>query len=166
MNAEEENVFVNGKIRKETHKNGVEMGVAELTLGRSFLIRVDHNADIVKFVAELAEKREIKVATFTVVGALKRATLGFYDQTTHKYLNLPVDSPSEVASCVGNISIKDGKPFVHMHAVLADRNGNTKAGHLVEGTVFAAEVHLFELIGVKVARKHDALTDLSLWVRK
>jgi hypothetical protein len=64
---------------------------------------------------------------------------------------------------VGNISVKDGRPFVHAHAVLADKNGNTKAGHLLEGTVFAAEVYLRELKGAKLERKYDEVTGLSLW---
>jgi hypothetical protein len=72
-------------------------------------------------------------------------------------------TPQEVASCIGNISIKEGEPFVHAHAVLADQNGNTKAGHLIEGKVFAAEIHLTELIGEELVRKDDAVTGLSLW---
>jgi predicted DNA-binding protein with PD1-like motif len=102
-------------------------------------------------------------AAFTSIGALKCAKLGFYNQEKHEYLETLLLSPQEIASCVGNISLKEGDPFVHAHAVLADLNGNAKAGHLLEGKVFAAEVHLIELIGEKIVRKNDALTGLSLW---
>jgi predicted DNA-binding protein with PD1-like motif len=78
-------------------------------------------------------------------------------------LETPLSATQEIASCVGNISMKDGIPFVHAHAVLADQNGNIKAGHLLEGKVFAAEVHLTELIGSKLVRKNDPVTGLSLW---
>jgi predicted DNA-binding protein with PD1-like motif len=47
--------------------------------------------------------------------------------------------------------------------VLADEAGNIKAGHLLEGVVFAAEVHLRRLEGPKLERKHDEVTGLSLW---
>ena len=139
------------------------MVYAKFELGRSFLVRAEHDSDLVQFVTELAEKEEITVATFTAIGALKRAKLGFYDQEKHEYREITLDSPHEIASCVGNISVKDGRPFVHAHAVLADKNGNTKAGHLLEGVVFAAEVHLRELKGAKLARKYDTVTGLSLW---
>lgn len=102
-------------------------------------------------------------ATFTAIGALKYAKLGFYDQKKHEYLETLLSTPQEIASCVGNISIKDCEPFVHAHAVLADQNCNTKAGHLHEGKVFAAEVQLTELLGEKLVRKNDAVTGLSLW---
>ncbi|MCW4019417.1 MAG: DUF296 domain-containing protein [Candidatus Bathyarchaeota archaeon] len=102
-------------------------------------------------------------AAFTAVGAVKHAKLGFYDQQKHVYLEIPVVTPHEIVNCIGNISIKKGQPFVHAHAVLSDQNGNTKAGHLLEGKVFAAEVHIVELLGKKVERKFDAVTGLSLW---
>jgi predicted DNA-binding protein with PD1-like motif len=135
----------------------------QFELGRNFLVRAEHNSDLIQFVTELAEKEGITAATFTAIGALKRAKLEFYDQKKHEYQEITLDSPHEIASCMGNISAKDGRPFVHAHAVLADKNGNTKAGHLLEGVVFAAEIHLRELKGAKLERKYDKVTGLSLW---
>jgi predicted DNA-binding protein with PD1-like motif len=114
-------------------------------------------------VTDVAKKNGVMTATFTAIGALKHAKLGFYDQKKHEYLETLLSAPQEIASCVGNISLKGNEPFIHAHAVLADSEGNTKAGHLLEGKVFAAEVHLVELVGEKVARKNDAVTGLSLW---
>ena len=102
-------------------------------------------------------------ATFTAIGALKNAKIGFYDQEKHEYLETSLLAPQEIASCVGNISTKNGKLFVHAHTALSDRDGNTKARHLLEGKVFAAEIHLTELVGEKLVRKDDKVTGLSLW---
>jgi len=139
------------------------MSYRKLDVGRIILVRVKHDSEIIKFVTELAKKNSIMTATFTAIGALKWAKLGFYDQEKHEYLESSLLAPQEIASCMGNISIKEGEPFVHAHAVLADQNGNTKAGHLLEGKVFAAEIHLTELIGEELVRKNDAVTGLSLW---
>ena len=139
------------------------MVYAQFDVGRDFLLRAEHDSNLVQFVTELAEKKGIIAGIFTAIGALKHAKLGFYDQEKHEYQEITLDSPHEIASCVGNISVKDGRPFVHAHVVLADKNGNTKAGHLLEGIVFAAEVHLRELKGAKLERKYDKVTGLSLW---
>lgn len=139
------------------------MASAEFNLQRNLLVRAEHDSELVQFITELAEKKGITAAAFTAIGALKRAKLGFYDQEKREYQEITVESPREMASCIGNISIKNGKPFVHVHAVLADKDGNTKAGHLFEGVVFAAEVHLRELKGAKLERKYDETTTLSLW---
>ena len=127
------------------------------------MVRVKHNSNFIQYITELARKEKIFTATFTAVGALKWAKLGFYSQVKQEYQETKLDSPFELACCIGNISLKDGTPFVHAHAVLVDKNGNTKAGHLIEGKVFAAEVHLRELKGSKLERKYDEVTGLSLW---
>ena len=139
------------------------MSVRKFNLGRKFLVRAKHDSDIISYVTDVAKKNGVMTATFTAIGALKHAKLGFYDQKKHEYVETVLSAPQEIAGCVGNISIKKEKTFVHAHAILADSEGNIKAGHLLYGKVFAAEVHLSELIGEKVVRKNDEGTGLFLW---
>jgi predicted DNA-binding protein with PD1-like motif len=139
------------------------MALADFELKKSYIINVEHDLDLIQFITELAEKANITNATFTGIGALKRATLGAYDQERHNYVKIEVETPHEIACCTGNISLKDGKPFVHAHAVLSDEKGNVKAGHLFKGVVFAAEVLVQEFDGPRLERKFDELTGLSLW---
>jgi predicted DNA-binding protein with PD1-like motif len=139
------------------------MGLFEYSASKELIVRLKHDADLVQSIAELARSKGIEAGSFTAIGALKRARLGYYDQKKHEYRELKIDSPHEIASCVGNVSLKDGEPFIHAHAVLADETGNTKAGHLLEGVVFAAEVHLRQLEGPRLERKYDEVTGLSLW---
>jgi predicted DNA-binding protein with PD1-like motif len=151
------------KSRERNSTEGYRMAFAEFSLKKNLLVRAEHDSDLVQFITKLAEDRGITAAEFTAIGALKRAKLGFYDQKKHAYHEIIVDSPHEIASCIGNISVKNGRSFVHVHAVLAGEDGDIKAGHLIEGVVFAAEVHLRELKGIKLERKHDEETGLSLW---
>ena len=139
------------------------MGVLQYQASKELMVRLKSDADLVQSITELARSRQIEAGSFTAIGALKRARLAYYDQKNHEYREIKVDSPHELASCTGNISLKDGDPFVHVHVVLADETGNTRAGHLLEATVFAAEVHLHQLTGPKLERKHDEVTSLSLW---
>ncbi|MCK5181799.1 MAG: DNA-binding protein [Dehalococcoidia bacterium] len=140
------------------------MGLFEYNASKDLILRLKHNADLVQAITELARSKGVEAGSFTAIGALKRARLGYYDQKSHEYREMKIDTPHEMASCIGNVSLKDGEPFVHAHVVLADQKGNTKAGHLFEGIVFAAEVHLRQLEGPKLERKYDEVTGLSLWV--
>lgn len=137
-----------------------------MDVGRNYFVRVKHDADLMKFVTEFSTQNNIEAGSFTAVGALKSAKLGFYDQKKHEYLEVEQPFPCEIASCVGNISLKNGEIFVHAHVVLADEKGGIRAGHLLEGKVFAAEIHLAELLGEKLERDHDEVTGLSLWKLK
>jgi predicted DNA-binding protein with PD1-like motif len=144
----------------------LKLGSVELDLGRNYFVRVEHDADLAKFVTEFSTENNIKLGSFTAVGALKSAKIGFYDQKKHEYLEVKQPFPCEIASCVGNISLKNCEVFVHAHVVLADEKGGVRAGHLLEGKVFAAEVHIAELLGEKLERDHDKVTGLSLWKLK
>ncbi len=132
-------------------------------LGRVVIARLKYDSELVRSITELARERGIKNATFTVIGAVKRAKLGYYDQKRHEYRSFSLETPHELVSCIGNISLKEGETFAHLHGVFADEEGNTKAGHVIEATVFAAELYLQELVGPELVRKYDEITGLSLW---
>ncbi|KXB06350.1 hypothetical protein AKJ53_00585 [candidate division MSBL1 archaeon SCGC-AAA382F02] len=139
------------------------MHIAEFENGKYLIIRAEHGSDLIEFITEVAEKKNIQAGTFTAMGALKNAKLGYYDQNSQEYREIPVNYSCEIASCVGNISLKEGEPFVHAHAVLADENGQTKGGHLSEGEIFAAEVHIRRFGESKLKRSYDEATGLALW---
>jgi predicted DNA-binding protein with PD1-like motif len=140
-----------------------EMSVFECNAGKDVMVRLRHDADLVQSMTELARSRGIEAGSFTAIGALERARIGYYYQKNHKYREMEIESPHEMVSCIGNISLSEGKPFVHVHVVLADEKGNTRAGHLLQGIVFAAEVHVRQLEGLKLERRHDEATGLWLW---
>jgi predicted DNA-binding protein with PD1-like motif len=131
--------------------------------GRIILARLDHGEDIIAQITGLAQEELIEMGAFSVIGALSRAEIGYYDQSSHEYQKISVDRPVELANCSGNISLRDGRPFVHAHACLADLRGRVIGGHLFGGTVFAAELALNELLARPLTREHDGITDLYLW---
>ncbi|MDF0592953.1 DNA-binding protein [Methanotrichaceae archaeon M04Ac] len=137
--------------------------VHELTPGRLFLASLDHVSEIVASITALAESLGVEAGIVSGIGALKDAVIGYYDQVAHEYRSMEIGGPVEISSLSGNISIRDGKPFLHIHATLADSQGNDRGGHLSSGTVFAAEVYIRELVGRPPTRSHDPTTGLFLW---
>ena len=139
------------------------MIIQESTAGRSLLARLDQGAEIIGQITDVARERKIKAAAISAIGALTRADLGFYDQAGQEYRVRAVEGPVEIASCTGNISLLAREPFVHAHAVLADSSGAVLAGHLVRGTIFAAELFLQEMPQADLNRARDEQTGLKLW---
>ncbi len=142
------------------------MFIRDLRPGRCLLARLDHDAEIISQITCLARDEKIETGIFCVIGALKRAELGYYDQESFEYRKILVEGPMELISGQGNISIRDGQPFVHAHAVLADSEGRVWGGHLAKGTIFAAEIYMQELLGQPLEREHDSVTGLYLWSEK
>jgi uncharacterized protein len=99
-----------------------------------------------------------------VIGAVQRARFAYYEQGAKRYRELASETHHEITGFVGNISDRDGRPFLHAHATFADADGATVGGHLLAGIeVFAAEVVIRELADVSLVRQHDAETGLALW---
>ena len=135
-----------------------------LTLGRSFLERLPHDADLAAWLSTFADDNGILAGTVSVIGAVKNAVVAFYDQQEQTYGEIDRDENLEILYCAGNVSIRDGKSFAHCHAMFSDKDGNTFGGHLVEGTkVFAAEANFQELLGAEYVRERDSVTGLPLW---
>ncbi len=67
------------------------------------------------------------------VGMMADVELGVYDGSAYRRRTFP--GPDEVLSLSGNVAMLDGKPFVHVHAVLGSHEFEARGGHLFGGTV-------------------------------
>jgi predicted DNA-binding protein with PD1-like motif len=136
----------------------------EAHAGRAFVGRLATGSDLVDELERFCAERGIHAAWVSVVGALSHASFAYYEQAEQRYLELSSDIHHEITSFVGNVSIRDGKPFLHAHAAFADREGASLGGHLMRGcTVFVAEVTIREMSDVELVRHPDEITGLSLW---
>src|SRR5256885_2229861 len=85
---------------------------------------------------EFAAKEPLAASQIIAIGAFASAKLAFFDWQSKKYQPIPVEEQVQVASLVSDIALgPDGKPSVHVHAVLGRRDGMALAGHLQEGHV-------------------------------
>lgn len=138
------------------------MDYREVETTREFVCTLDHGGDWRAQVEAFAAEQGIDAAFFTGLGAVQDAEIYFYDQERTEYDSVVFPEPLEVAACVGNVSLLDGEPFAHTHAVLSRPDGEAIAGHLDSATVWAGELHL-QAFDVPLEREHDETTDLDLW---
>ena len=136
----------------------------EAKAGRAFVGRLETGSDLIEEIERFCAEQGVIAAQVTVVGAVRRASYAYRDQPGGRYLELTSDTHHELAGFVGNISEKDGRPFLHAHATFSDAEGGTVGGHLLRGCeVFVAEVMIRELADVSLVRMHDEVTGLALW---
>ena len=129
-----------------------------------FIGKLSHGSDLLEEITNICRRENIQLGWFEALGAVKKARLAFYNQETHDYEFFMLDQPLEITKLVGNVSLKDGNPFVHAHMTLADKAGNAFGGHLASGTVvFACEFILRIFDGPALKREPDEVTGLSLW---
>lgn len=136
----------------------------EAHAGRTFVGRLATGSDLVEEIERLCKEREVVAAQVTAVGAMRRVRFAYYEQADHRYEEVDSSTHPELVGFVGNVSLRENKPFLHAHGTFADRSGATLGGHLLRGCeVFAAEVVIQELGDVALVRVHDEETGLALW---
>ncbi|HSM17062.1 MAG TPA: DUF296 domain-containing protein, partial [Gemmatimonadales bacterium] len=125
---------------------------------------LETGSDLVGEIEAFCAERDVRAAWVSVVGAMQRSAYAYRDQVNNRYSELASDRHHELSGFGGNISLLDGRPFLHAHANFADVEGETVGGHLLRGcTVWVAEVTIREMTGVELERTPDEQTGLALW---
>lgn len=132
--------------------------------GEKLMGRLDFGCDLLEELNRLATESGVRLGRIEAIGAVQKARIGYYDQKARVYQFVDFDKGLEIVQLIGNISLKDAKPFVHAHITLADDAGKALGGHLAPGTiVFACEFVIEVLEGPEFKRSLDEQTGLPLW---
>jgi uncharacterized protein len=130
---------------------------------RTYALILATDDEAMQALKAFAEAERLGGAQITAIGALSRARLAYFDWASKTYQPIDVDEQVEVASLVGDIAIApDGKPSVHVHAVLGKRDGTAVAGHLEEAHVRPTLEVIITEMPEHLSKVKDAETGLAL----
>jgi predicted DNA-binding protein with PD1-like motif len=138
------------------------MKYAESGIGKAVFARLLEGEDLLEAITAVATESVIHAGFFFLIGTLKSARLGFYQHG--KYIPIEIQKPLEIVSCLGNVSVKEGKAFPHAHLAVSDEKGKVFGGHAMPRCIVGAtaELVLVEAVGLKITRQLDKITKLSL----
>lgn len=140
------------------------MGYINIDVKRRFMGRFKYDNDLLQEITTFITNENIRSGEIRIIGAVKKARFGYFNQSTKEYKFIEKNEHMEILSAIGNISLKNGKPFPHVHITLADKDGNVFGGHLMEGTkIFAAEFVIVDYGENNLERVDDKSTGLQLW---
>jgi len=91
--------------------------------------------EVMSGLSEFADKYQVKSAHFTAIGDVQTARVGWYDKSRKMFKVIPINSPSEITSLIGDIALYNGKPAVHAHINMAAEDGTVRGGHLLEAFI-------------------------------
>ena len=130
---------------------------------RAIVARFRKGDDVLDRLTHVVSENGVVAGSFTGIGSVVKAEVGFY-VGNGQYSNISLRGPLEVLSCVGNVSLRQGLPFVHAHISLSDSQGRACGGHLMPGCIVdpTFEVFLQSYEGIDLVRKQDPETKLFL----
>jgi len=106
-------------------------------VGKDHFIYIEKNEKVMDTLTRFCIDKGISNAKLSGIGAVKETEIGAYDTIKKEYIRKVYSDILELVSFEGNITLKDGSPFLHAHVVLSDHNMSTAGGHLFETTVAA-----------------------------
>lgn len=129
---------------------------------RTFLLVMDKGDEAFQQITAFAENEGLSGASLTAIGAGDSVTLGYFDPEQKQYSYSTFDEQVELASCIGDIALKDGKPALHAHVVLGRRDSTALAGHLKEFHVFPTMEVVLTETPAELRKRVDDETGLAL----
>ena len=103
---------------------------------RSYVLVLDAGEEAFSAITAFAAASKLDAASLTAIGAFERVTVGWFDLVKKTYKPIEIDTQCEGLSLLGDIAMgDDGKPSLHMHAVLGLSDGTTRGGHFLKGIV-------------------------------
>jgi len=117
---------------------------------------------VLEELTELLATENIGFANVSAAGAVAWVRLAYWNAQSQRYEEHEFGEQLEVVSFEGNSSLKDGKPFLHLHAVFARHDFSTLGGHLRDARVHPTMEIWLRAEDVPVGRVHDATTGLDL----
>ena len=131
--------------------------------GNTYMLRIDLGEDIVESLKKLCEDEHILMGRVEAIGATDHAVVGIYDLAKKEYYPETINEFMEIASLNGNITAMDGKPYIHLHATLADRRHGIHGGHVLEMRVGATCEMFVTVLDGAVNRQKDEGLGINLW---
>ena len=131
--------------------------------GNIYMIRIDAGEEIVESLKKVCEDERIRLGRVEAIGATDHAVIGVYDLEKKEYYPEQIDEFMEIASLNGNITAMDGKPYIHLHATLADQRHVIHGGHVLEMRVGATCEMFVTVPDGEVGRQKDEGLGINLW---
>ncbi len=86
-------------------------------------------------ILDVAAREGVNTVGVEAIGGVDRLKLAYFNHESKKYEEHEFQEFMEVTSMLGNITSKDGKPFLHIHGTFGRRDLSTVGGHIVSARV-------------------------------
>ena len=129
---------------------------------KPFILALTMGENLFEGILRCANAAELNSASISGLGALDDVTVAYYNLQTKQYQTKLFKGMYELISLNGNITLVEGKRFIHIHAALGTEEYDVVGGHIMDAIVGpSAEITIIPLSG-DIDREYAAATGLKL----
>ncbi len=131
--------------------------------GNAAFVSLERGEDLMEGLNAAVDALGIQAGTLQVIGGLEEAVIGYFDRAAGEYVNHQTGHV-EICAGLGNVSLKDGKPFIHLHLTLSGKESGAVGGHAMEGCrAYVVEAYVRKLGGEPPVRQDVEGMTLKVW---
>lgn len=126
--------------------------------GSTIVVRLDKDDLLAESLLAVARKEGVTLASVSGIGATDDFEVGVFDLESSEYNHSRFFGNHEITSLAGNLTTKDGEPYLHLHITCAGEGGKVVGGHLFEAKIsLTAEIFLQTAKGNAERRRDETL---------
>ncbi len=130
---------------------------------QGYVLRLDPGEEVVACLTDLVDREHISLGVVSALGAANDVTIGIFDTVKKEYYSRRYQGDYEVSALVGNVSRKDGAPYLHLHITIGNPvTGEVHAGHLSSCTISATLELFLQVWDGQVGRAFSDAVGLNL----
>lgn len=129
----------------------------------TYFVRLEVGEEILTSLNTLCETEDIRLAFVQAIGAVEYAVCGLYDVAEQQYHSTRLQGPLEMVSLTGNITRKEGAPYMHLHAAFSNHACQVFGGHLNEAVISATCELIVTCLPGEITRRVCEKTGLNIW---
>ncbi|OGZ58438.1 MAG: hypothetical protein A3B96_04310 [Candidatus Spechtbacteria bacterium RIFCSPHIGHO2_02_FULL_43_15b] len=126
------------------------------------ILRLSYGEELREQLEKFCADNNIGAAWINAIGATKELEIGVYNLKEKKYDTKVFSEMLEITSVIGDMSIKDGKPFLHAHGTFSRPSMEVVGGHIMRCVTSATLEILLNKIEGSMERQHDEFSGLHL----
>ncbi|MFI3252268.1 MAG: PPC domain-containing DNA-binding protein [bacterium] len=132
------------------------MKIKQLT-DNDYVVLLKKGDNLITALTNFHNQVDNKFCKINAIGAVTDISLGYayLEDNEIKYNNIEYKEEYELLSLDGNMSLRDNKTAIHLHASLSDKNNNCIGGHVNYATISIVCEMFITVYNTKISREFD-----------
>ena len=126
------------------------------------VFRLEMGEGLMESTQRIATAENVKLASINGIGACSKIEMGYIDLSIKEYVFKTFEGNLEILQATGNITLKDGEPFPHIHISVANDECKAFGGHLNEATISVTFEGIMQIINLAIHRELNEDLGLAL----
>ena len=127
------------------------------------IVRLDRGEEVVSSLLKIIKDENLQGGFVSAIGAADLIEVGLYEVEKQQYKSKRFEGDFEIISCLGNVSRKDGEPYLHLHMSFGDKDFNVYGGHLSYCRISGTFECVIGLTKSAIERMKDSKTGLNIF---